>query len=244
MNLITVDRDMETTAQRIESRRVALKLSKTDVWKGAGLSSGVYAQWMNGSKLTGENLIKVARILQVTPTWLETGKGEMVPGNEANADLTLPSIFMSGDIVSSERFLTVPLLNARASMGPGDATPDDEVVIDLLRVSRDWVAKALGPISNINNLAFIHAIGDSMAPTFNDGDILLVDTGNKTAASDKVYVLEAHNRLFIKRVRQRLDGAFEVSSDNPAVKTVDVLNGDHQVVIKGRIVYLWNGRRI
>lgn len=60
---------------------------------------------------------------------------------------------------------------------------------------------------------------------------------------DGVYVLEAHSRLFIKRVRQRLDGRFEVSSDNEAIKTSDILDGSEQICIKGRVVYGWNGRR-
>ena len=33
-------------------------------------------------------------------------------------------------------------------------------------------------------------------------------------------------------------------SDNPSVKTVDVLDGSQQVRICGRVVYGWNGRRL
>jgi phage repressor protein C with HTH and peptisase S24 domain len=102
----------------------------------------------------------------------------------------------------------------------------------------------LPTITSITNIAFIHAIGDSMTPTFNDGDILLVDVGIKEVKSDAIYVLEALDRLFIKRVRQRLDGQYEISSDNPNVKTVDILNGDNQVSIRGRVVWLWNGKRL
>lgn len=48
-----------------------------------------------------------------------------------------------------------------------------------------------------------------MSPTLNSGDIVLVDTGIAAIDIDGVYVLEAHGRLFIKRVRQRLDGSYE-----------------------------------
>lgn len=140
--------------------------------------------------------------------------------------------------------IDVPVLNAVGSMGNGTDAPDYEVVIDVLRISKAWADKALSQISNMRNLAFIHAIGDSMHPTFNDGDILLIDTGNKDVKEDKIYVLEAHGRLFIKRVRQRIDGEFEISSDNPAVKTVDILKGSDEVVIKGRVVWVWNGKKL
>jgi phage repressor protein C with HTH and peptisase S24 domain len=83
-----------------------------------------------------------------------------------------------------------------------------------------------------------------MHPTFNDGDILMIDTGDKSVTADKIYVLQAHGRLFIKRVRQRIDGVFEISSDNPSVKTVDILNGDHEVEVKGRVLWVWNGRKL
>lgn len=222
---------MKTIGERIEYIRKEKKLSKTDVWKGAGLSSGVYSQWLNGQSLAGDNLIKVAKILGVSPNWLQTGKGDI-------SDPIRPLL------QSDTNGITLPLLNVRASMGKGDNVNDHELVIDILRIKKSWVDKTLRNITNINNLSFIHAIGDSMHPTFNDGDILLVDSGAIDVSSDSVYVLEAHERLFIKRVRRRLDGNYEISSDNPAVKTVDTLNGDHQVTIKGRVVWVWNGRKV
>jgi len=140
--------------------------------------------------------------------------------------------------------IRIPLLMITASMGLGETLYDDERVIDMLSVSTEWAERALKPFSNVKNLAFIHAIGDSMHPTFNDGDVLLVDTADKSVTADKIYVLEAHQRLFIKRVRQRLDGVFEISSDNPAVKTVDILTAANDVEIKGRVLWVWNGRKV
>jgi phage repressor protein C with HTH and peptisase S24 domain len=83
-----------------------------------------------------------------------------------------------------------------------------------------------------------------MKPTFADGDVLLVDTGTRAAEVDGVYVLEVHEQLYIKRVSRRFDGRHEISSDNPSVKTVEVLNGDHSVEIKGRVVWAWKGERL
>jgi hypothetical protein len=41
-----------------------------------------------------------------------------------------------------------------------------------------------------------------------------------------------------------MDGAMEVSSDNINIKTVDVLNGDHQLNVLGRVVWAWNGKKL
>ena len=129
-------------------------------------------------------------------------------------------------------------------MGPGTEIQHDDVLVGHIALSEQWVARRLQP-TNVAALRFIHAYGDSMSPTFEDGDILLVDTGIKDPkVIDGVYVMAANDRLYIKRVRQRMDKALEISSDNPTVKTVDVLNGDHAIDILGRVIWAWNGRKL
>lgn len=136
----------------------------------------------------------------------------------------------------------VPLLENSGSMGEGSAMLDGDVLAGQLTLNPIWVSSTLHP-SRQDALRFIHGYGDSMTPTFNSGDVLLVDTGINEVKIDGVYVLTAHDRLFIKRVRQRMDGVFEISSDNPTHKTVDVLNGNHDVLVLGRVIWVWNGRR-
>jgi len=137
----------------------------------------------------------------------------------------------------------VPLLAVRASMGSGTELAREEEVVRSLSLSPQWISTALRP-SRAESLRFIHGDGDSMSPTFNSGDVLLVDTDIADVQIPGVYVLEAQDQLFIKRVNRRLDGVFEISSDNPAHRTVEVLNGDHDVAIKGRVIWVWNGRKL
>ena len=138
----------------------------------------------------------------------------------------------------------VPLLANSGSMGKGSELQHDDVLVGHISLSEQWVARRLQP-SSAEALRFIHAYGDSMHPTFEDGDVLLVDTGMKDpTAIDGVYVMSAHDRIYIKRVRQRMDGSIEVSSDNPTVKTVDVLNGGHSVRVLGRVIWCWNGKKM
>lgn len=137
----------------------------------------------------------------------------------------------------------VPLLANSASMGMGEEQLSSDVMTDLISLDLDFIHTQLKPTS-MNALRFLHGYGDSMSPTFASGDILLVDTGVTIPKVDGIYVLEAHQRLFIKRVRQRMDGRFEVSSDNPTHKTVDTLDGSHDVAVKGRVIWVWNGKRV
>lgn len=139
--------------------------------------------------------------------------------------------------------LHIPLLAQAASMGAGEDAFTEDIVIGRLTVSPHWAVNTLKP-SALENLRFIHGYGDSMRGTFEDGDILLVDVGVASPQVDGVYVLEANKRLYIKRVRQRLDGTYEVTSDNPAVKTIDILDGRAEVLIHGRVIWCWNGKKM
>lgn len=136
--------------------------------------------------------------------------------------------------------IRVPMLANEASMGAGTDSIECDVMTGHITLTTKFVTDQVHPTRS-DALRFIHAYGDSMAPTLNSGDVLLVDTGYIDMKIDGIYVLRAHDRLFVKRVRQRMDGLFEVSSDNPTHKTVDVLNGDHEVVVIGRVVWAWNG---
>ena len=140
----------------------------------------------------------------------------------------------------------VPLLANCASMGPGEALLESDVIVGDLALSPHWINQHIRP-QNPCELRFIHAYGDSMAPTFTDGDVLLVDTGpgaKDPHSREGVYVLQVGDKNYVKRVSPTFDGKLQVTSDNPSSKIVQILNGDHQVVVVGRVVWAWNGRRL
>lgn len=167
--------------------------------------------------------------------------GTFVPGSTPPA---APAPGTVTEYLPGFEYLAIPLLANSGSMGAGEDQLHDEVVVGRLTVSPDWVQRTIKPLTKPENLRFIHGWGDSMDPTFCDGDILLVDAGVQIVRIDGIYVLEANDRIYIKRVRQRMDGKFEVSSDNATVKTVDVLDGTQPVNVRGRVVWCWNGKKM
>jgi phage repressor protein C with HTH and peptisase S24 domain len=158
------------------------------------------------------------------------------PGAPQLAD---PSEYLPG----FEQF-SIPKLANAASMGPGTEVQPEDVVVGRLTLAPDWIAKTLKPLSAPQNLRFIHGYGDSMEPTFADGDVLLVDVGVRNPDIDGIYVLAANERLFIKRVTARFDGVPEITSDNPRVKTVQALDGSQAVEVLGRVLWAWNGKKL
>lgn len=180
-------------------------------------------------------LLKAEEVFGVRAAWLLNGEGSMSGGDNA---VTTEVVAAEGDSVR------IPMLANSGVMGSGSEMLDGDYVVGDLALSPHWINQYIRP-TNIRELRFIHAHGDSMAPTFTDGDVLLVDAGSKDPASHEgVYVLEVHGKIYIKRVRMRMDGTLEVSSDNVTIKTVDVLNGEHQVRVLGRVVWAWNGRKL
>lgn len=138
--------------------------------------------------------------------------------------------------------IQLPLLSATGSMGPGNDLITEDVILGEVPVSRKWLAVNL-PRSRPESLQLVHAYGDSMGDTLHSGDFAIVDTDYRVPDVSGVYVLQANNQLFIKRISRKLDGTHEITSDNPNVRTVEVLDGSQQVHICGRVVYGWNGRR-
>lgn len=144
--------------------------------------------------------------------------------------------------VADSDSVRIPLFSATGSMGPGNDLITEDVLLGDVPVSRHWLQLNV-PRSRPEALQMVHAYGDSMAGTLNSGDFAIVDTDCIVADIDGVYVLQANGQLFIKRVTRRIDGAHVITSDNPNVRTVDVLDGSQPVRICGRVVWGWNGRR-
>ena len=79
--------------------------------------------------------------------------------------------------------------------------------------------------SSLENLRFMAAFGDSMEPTFRDGDALVVDTGETEVKTDAIYVILIAGILFVKRFQRRPDGDILMISDNKKYEP-HVLKGD------------------
>lgn len=85
--------------------------------------------------------------------------------------------------------------------------------------------------------SIINASGNSMAPTIENGDKLIVEHWNGTQIQDnKIYVFCFNNEFFVKRLSKNLDEII-IKSDNPEyrIRTID-RNSTNEVIIVGKIV--------
>jgi hypothetical protein len=134
----------------------------------------------------------------------------------------------------------VPRLDIGASAGAG-AFDGDEQVEAHIAFDPAWLRRVA--CGAPDQLSIICVRGDSMAPTLDDGDDILVDRGDGAERMrDGVYVLRVDDALVVKRL-----------AVNPAARTLTI-RGDNPayppwpdcdagaVEIVGRVV--WAGRRI
>lgn len=141
---------------------------------------------------------------------------------------------------------SIRISDATASMGAGAVPPMHESIIGDITVGQDWIRSHLPAISSPSNLGILTAVGDSMSPTFRDGDMVIVDRGIRDVRVDAIYVFLRGSELFLKRVKRRInDGALIVRSDNPLAGPDDVLTTKDLSVIAvlGRVVYVWRGEK-
>ena len=68
----------ESAGERIRSRRKALKLTQSVVASGIGVSHVAVSQWEKDETVPrGENLLRLAELLQCTAAWIIDGEGEV-----------------------------------------------------------------------------------------------------------------------------------------------------------------------
>lgn len=233
---------MSTLADRINKALDFSGRKPVELARACGVEPPSVSAWRSGrtKSLKMETGVRAAEFLGVSAKWLMDGKGPMT-ANEATGVSEPRSAYLA-----DRNALTVPVLDARGSMGLGLPRPEHETVVDNLRLTKDWVRNNLPTISRPDNLAVLSAHGDSMNPTFSDGDILLVDRGVDRISLDAVYVLALNEELYIKRIQRRItDGAVMILSDNPAYQPVIVANGERDSLqVLGRVVWAWNGRKL
>jgi phage repressor protein C with HTH and peptisase S24 domain len=142
--------------------------------------------------------------------------------------------------LSPEALIPIARYSVAASAGPG-AIAGFERPVAQLGFSKGWLEQLSR--AKPEDLSIIKVEGDSMFPTLNDGDDIMVDRSSASRqVSDGIYVLRRDDTLMVKRITVNPSrGDYNVSSDNPAYASwSDCAPGDIDVL--GRVV--WAGRRI
>ncbi|MEM6256405.1 MAG: S24 family peptidase [Cyanobacteria bacterium P01_D01_bin.156] len=131
-----------------------------------------------------------------------------------------------------------------ASENSTDILAQKYIYKETLAFEADWL-KAQFPTS-FENLLLTQVKDESMEPTLNVGDLILVDTNIRDldAIDHGVYLLKLGDRLLIKRLQYWVDNTLQVLSDNPAYETFSIELSDRpsSLSIMGKVV--WIGHKL
>ena len=197
----------------------------------------------------GEDFAGLSRMLGRNPAYIQQFVRRGVPRRLGEAErrklaryFSIPESMLGGppDDEPVSGLVPVKRTPVRASAGPG-AIPYDEAGKPYFAFDENWL-KRLTP-SPAGRLSIIRVEGDSMAPTLNAGDDILVDLGDVTdRLRDGIYVLRADDALVVKRLALHPAGRrVTVQSDNPAYPDWPDCDIDDLQCI-GRVI--WAGRKI
>jgi hypothetical protein len=193
-----------------------------------------------------EDYASLSRLLNRNPAYIQQFIKRGVPKKLDEEDRrTLARYFGVGEALlggrddGGEALISVPVLDVQASAGHG-AFAGDERARTRMRFDPGWLrGLRLDPA----HLSVIQVVGDSMSPTLDDGDDILVDRSDAAPGlRDGIYVLRLDGALNVKRlIVDRARGRVSVKSDNPAYTSWPTLDLSRLDVI-GRVI--WAGRRL
>jgi len=118
-----------------------------------------------------------------------------------------------------------------ASAGGGAFNYDAEH--ELISLDPHMIGK-LGGEREMKNIDSINVLGDSMEPTFKDGDIIFMNRTKDDIRKGGVFVVSTPTGLFVKRLSLKSDGMLDLISDNVHYSVESVDAGSVEIV--GKVV--------
>ncbi len=222
-----------SVGQRIQERIDATGISQADIARAIGVSPQAVSKIVRGETHQPQRLYQIARTLKTTPEYLlgETDDPSPQLGEQQLAWRGPPAEV-------AEATVMIPQLDIGYSMGGGSVFTDYAQTA-MIPFPREWLRPLIG--GTFGELFVARGEGDSMMPTILDGDIVIVDTAQKTIVKqDRLWCLSYGDLGMIKRVRVQPDGGALIISDNPAVENFTAY--DQEVHTIGRVI--WIGRRV
>ncbi|MFY9075968.1 helix-turn-helix domain-containing protein [Malaciobacter mytili] len=153
----------------------------------------------NSSEPSVSIVLKMANLCHINEWWLLTGKGKMLDNENKSS--------------TNKSGYEIDVLNVRASAGAGLEHHVIEVIDTIVLDKTLFRTKP-----DVSKIKLIQVSGDSMQPTLNDGDFVIIDE-TKTFGVDGIYAIQLHGQILIKRLKFKLNGTIEIISDNKEYST-------------------------
>lgn len=240
----------QAVADYNSSRPKEERLTQDEIAHTVGMSQGTLGSHLNGHRpITQKLAVSMAEMLGIPigsfSKRIERDIGRIASSVGMNSgsapgnidDRVPPRSF---DLLDDPSYTGVLQLTARGSTGDGDENPHVEIS-GVLAFRSSWLRA-----NNLNqkHLDVIYANGQSMEPTINHGDVLLVDESKIEPKDGQVFAMQSTSKgTIVKRLVKSDFEGWIIRSDNPdktrygdeALRDGEI----NEVRIIGRIV--WRG---
>ena len=188
------------------------------------MGESTFRKYLSGSIPSLDKAVRIAEVAGVSLQWLATGEGPMRPGE---ADESKGKI--------EAEFALIPGYNIQVAAGSG-VFPDEEQPTRKLAFRHKWLRyKGL----NEKDLVLVFAKGDSMEPTINDNNTLMIDTSQCDLSDGSIYVIRTDGHLIVKRIQKLWNKGILLLSDNKEYREQQVEpNEADDLEVIGKVVWV------
>jgi phage repressor protein C with HTH and peptisase S24 domain len=214
-----------TLGDRIKKRLLALSMSQAKLAQIVGISPQAIGKIISGGTSHTAHLYKIARALNTSPEYLA---GETDDHSEAIPATSVKLTPMPDD---EDDMVTIQEIDLAFGMG---ASYLDVPVKEKPRIFSRTLLQSFTR-AHPSKIFMARGIGDSMAPTIHNDDIILIDASADTIRmSDQIWACAYADFGMIKRLRPTPDGGVLIMSDNPNVSDATAYDGELHVI--GKVV--------
>jgi phage repressor protein C with HTH and peptisase S24 domain len=215
-------------ADRIKERLHALGPGRDVPWlsRAAGIPASTLYDNLKRGIGKPEHAVAIARALDVSIDWLLTGSGSERSAGPSTTNFDRPPASST-----TRDLVQVPEIDP--SFGLGAVFMDEAAAPEMRTFSRGWLRQIT--TTPPDELYWAAGRGNSMAPTIEDGEPVLIDRRQQSPRdADLIWAFAWGDIGAIKRLRPMPDGSVKILSDNPAVPPESAHGSE--IHIFGRVV--------
>ena len=206
-------------------------ISQEELANNIGITQGTISLILRGVTKNSRHFPAIAKALDVELDWLLYGKGNRNLNDKFSTPMDTEKFLTDIGVALVNSFQSVNVSAGFGSFNDGTTTPDGVMPYSLSFLNSLHV--------KAKECAVFWAKGDSMLPTINNGDQLLVDLSQNAITGNNIYLIQNKDSVWVKRVRTSWNG-IDLISDNreeyPIIH-IESTEAEHLKVI-GRVVHI------
>lgn len=205
--------------------------------RALGISQPSVGRLISGETRESGKLIELARLLRTSPEYLigEIDDPDLLPslGDSKVAFGAFPKQELPAEILDEDdEIVEIEELDLAFGMGGGSYL-DMPVKAKPRKFTRGWL-RMFTPAPPVR-IKIAQGIGDSMAPTIQNADIVIIDTSDRLVKmGDQIWAVAYGDTGLIKRLRPLPSGGVKIMSDNALIESETAYDGELHVI--GKVV--------